>query len=239
MRVRLDTSAETDTMTTTFLLSELSDYDCTTIFHVSDIHIRLLSRREEYCYVFERLYQTIGAHPCRSSAMIVVTGDVLHNKMELSPECILMAFEFFRRLADLCPTIVIAGNHDALVHNLDRVDSLTSILQGRDIPRCFYLKQTGYYAIGSDLVFGVRSLIDKDKRTLASPSSYSFSRPKRWVGLFHGSMEGWRNACGFEMRESFETTVSEWRGFDRGDGCGARGSGMESARSVLSLHSFG
>ena len=54
------------------------------IFHLSDIHIRLNSRKEEYEFVFEELYQTLKKCPQIKDSLIVITGDLLHNKIDLT-----------------------------------------------------------------------------------------------------------------------------------------------------------
>lgn len=81
------------------------------IFHIADVHIRNLKRHMEYELVFEKLYKEIENRKTDNS-LIVVAGDVVHSKLELSPEVVDMTSRFFRRLSELCDTIVITGNHD-------------------------------------------------------------------------------------------------------------------------------
>ena len=91
------------------------------IFHLSDIHIRLYQRQEEYKEIFEKTYSTLLKLP-KENNIIVITGDVLHSKIELSPECETITIDFFTKLAEIYPTIFIAGNHDALLTNRNRLD---------------------------------------------------------------------------------------------------------------------
>ena len=64
--------------------------------HISDVHIRLVSRIEEYKIIFEKLYERIDqikkSHPL---CVIVLCGDILHSKLQLSPECINLCYSFF------------------------------------------------------------------------------------------------------------------------------------------------
>ena len=59
---------------------------------------------------------------------IIVAGDIVHAKTEMSPEMLDLASRFFTELANLMPTYVIAGNHDANLNNLQRLDALTPII---------------------------------------------------------------------------------------------------------------
>ena len=52
-------------------------------------------RYEEYQLVFNELYDSIRNI---EAAIIVICGDLLHNKSTLSPECILMTWNFINSL---------------------------------------------------------------------------------------------------------------------------------------------
>ena len=60
---------------------------------------------------------------------IVVAGDIFHNKTDITNESILCANWFFHELSQVCKTIVFAGNHDFLMNNMDRVDSLSPLFE--------------------------------------------------------------------------------------------------------------
>ena len=64
------------------------------IVHVSDIHIRLTKRHDEYREVFEKLYAEIKKTP--ENTIVVNTGDTFHSKVDLSPEAVQLASEFLR-----------------------------------------------------------------------------------------------------------------------------------------------
>ena len=102
------------------------------IFHISDVHIRLFTRHDEYKQIFEKLYCELQKYDCESS-ICALTGDIVHSKNDMSPELEVITFDFFRRLSEICPTFVIAGNHDALLNNRDRMDSISSIIYKRKL----------------------------------------------------------------------------------------------------------
>lgn len=194
-----------------------SDGEFDFIFHISDIHIRLNSRKEEYNTVFEQLYTIIKKHDKVSNSVIVITGDLLHNKIDLTPECILMSYSFLHELGSIAPTILIAGNHDALLNNRQRMDSITSILHARTPPNLYYLKDSGYYAFGN-IVFAVNSLLqenpndwlDIDQDRISHPQ---FFKNKRCIGLYHGQICGWKNNIGYSS-ETGDKQVDDFPGLE-------------------------
>ncbi len=95
------------------------------IYHVSDIHIRTLKRHTEYREVFNNLQNYI-ARTCTSNSVAVITGDIVHSKLEMSPELIQVLVEFFNGFE--IPTIVILGNHDMNLNNMHRIDAISPIL---------------------------------------------------------------------------------------------------------------
>lgn len=187
------------------------------IFHISDIHIRLNSRKEEYNTVFEQLYTIIKNHDKVSSSVIVITGDLLHNKIDLTPECILMSYSFLHHLGSIAPTVLIAGNHDALLNNRQRMDSITSILHARTPHSVFYLKDSGYYQFGN-IVFAVNSLLqenpdewlDIDHDKISNPEFFKY---KKCIGLYHGQICGWKNNIGYSS-ETGDKQVDDFPGLE-------------------------
>lgn len=167
------------------------------ILHLSDIHIRLQQYHEPYKLVFSELYKKIDELQLQN-CVIVITGDLLHSKNQLSPECINLTLDFLQNLANLLPTFLIAGNHDALLENTSRLDSISSILYKRDISNLFYLKDSGVYRY-HNIDFYLESLLDDD-HNIYSNSKYlkdSNSKKNVKIGLYHGSIAGWRNNIGY------------------------------------------
>ena len=81
------------------------------IYHIADVHIRNVKRHAEYELVFDRLYTYIK-NTKTANSVIYVAGDVVHAKTDMSPELVHQVAQFFSRLADIAPMILIAGNHD-------------------------------------------------------------------------------------------------------------------------------
>lgn len=147
------------------------------IFHISDIHIRLYRRSREYKSVLHNLVQIINQYKTEQS-IIVITGDIFHSKIELSPESITMAHLFLDTLSDILPTIIIAGNHDANLSNENRLDSLTPIVNLINKENLIYYRDTGWYKY-DNLNFWVSSVFDE-----RLPEEYPKEGKK--ILLYHG-----------------------------------------------------
>jgi DNA repair exonuclease SbcCD ATPase subunit/DNA repair exonuclease SbcCD nuclease subunit len=148
------------------MIRELScDHDIEHIYHVSDIHIRLRQRHQEYRDVFDQLYKTLRKLQAKhGNGVIVITGDILHSKTNLSPEAIQLAHSFFYHLSEIMPTIVIPGNHDANLSNRNRLDALSPIIdpiRQLESHNLVYLQYTGVYRM-SNVFFGVTSVFGEE-----------------------------------------------------------------------------
>jgi predicted MPP superfamily phosphohydrolase len=125
------------------------------IFHLSDIHIRLTSRHVEYEKVFNRTYKKIKKLKTNKS-LIVLTGDIVHSKNKLTPQCVDITYNFIKKLSKICHVVLILGNHDTNLKNKEEIDSLQVIV--RNIKNLSYLRNTGSYVIGN-ITFGVSRLL--------------------------------------------------------------------------------
>lgn len=172
-----------------------TDKHVRTIYHLSDIHIRLYHRLEdEYAYVFQQMYDLLAKETPKEDCLIVLTGDILHSKNDLSPECIIITLRFLNTLSSYCPTLLIAGNHDALLNNLDRTDSLTAILSENHNPHLHYLKHSGFYRYGN-ILFGVSSLLDGKITKMEIKDDCPLTK----IALYHGGVGKFSTNKGFVM----------------------------------------
>lgn len=183
------------------------------VFHLSDIHIRLYHRLDdEYNYVFQQMYNVLEQSKHNNEeCLIVLTGDILHNKNDLSPECILATLKFLNTLSSYHPTLFIAGNHDTLLNNLNRTDSLSAILAENNNPNLYYLKYSGWYQY-ANIFFGVSSLLDGEM-TLAKDFPYNDDQPGAFkkIALYHGGVGKFSTNKGFVMEG---IPISTFDGYD-------------------------
>ena len=115
------------------------------IFHITDIDIRTLKRHREYREVFQNLFDYIAQHSTPYS-IAVVTGDIVHSKLDMSPELIDMLVGFFEGF-DI-PTIVILGNHDMNLNNMHRTDAISPVINVIKNPNIIFIRENGLYEIG-------------------------------------------------------------------------------------------
>ena len=92
-----------------------------TIAHLADIHIRKLHRFVEYRQVFKQLYKQLKEV---KPDLIYIGGDIVHGKLDTSPEEVRMVANSFLSLCKIAPTIVIPGNPDCNLNNKSREDTL-------------------------------------------------------------------------------------------------------------------
>lgn len=171
------------------------------IIHISDIHIRTgdskKSRYDEYISVFNNLSDSISQQPSviNRSAIIVITGDVFHDKNKIGPSGITIATYLLHKLSLLANVFVIRGNHDYRQDNPNEMD-LVSALMSYNIPNVTYLDTTGIHtfqnisfgltAIQETLLYGATSGITNQLPEFPIiPSTTNYK-----IALFHGTING-------------------------------------------------
>ena len=178
------------------------------IHHISDIQIRNLKRHREYEQVFEGLYKEVKKNP--KNAISYIGGDIAHSKTEMSPELVDQLSRLFKNLADICPLVIIAGNHDCNLNNLNRLDVLTPIVENLNHPNLHYLKRTGIYTCGdTDLV--VWDVWDKEKDYIKAKD---VPGDRKKVVLFHGTVDRSETDLGFKLPSKVK--MSMFKGYDLG-----------------------
>ncbi|MAR77660.1 MAG: hypothetical protein CMD43_01805 [Gammaproteobacteria bacterium] len=178
------------------------------IHHISDIQIRNLKRHREYEQVFEGLYKEVSKNP--KNAISYIGGDIAHSKTEMSPELVDQLSRLFKNLADICPLVIIAGNHDCNLNNLNRMDVLSPIVENLNHPNLHYLKRTGIYTCGdTDLI--VWDVWDKEKDYIKAKD---VPGDRKKVVLFHGTVDRSETDLGFKLPSKVK--MSMFKGYDLG-----------------------
>ena len=178
------------------------------IHHISDIQIRNLKRHREYEQVFEGLYKEVRNNP--KNAISYIGGDIAHSKTEMSPELVDQLSRLFKNLADICPLVIIAGNHDCNLNNLNRMDVLSPIVENLNHPNLHYLKRTGIYTCAdTDLI--VWDVWDKEKDYIKAKD---VPGDRKKVVLFHGTVDRSETDLGFKLPSKVK--MSMFKGYDLG-----------------------
>jgi DNA repair exonuclease SbcCD ATPase subunit len=167
------------------------------IYHISDIHIRNTDKHIIiYNHVFNNLYKYIDSIKDENS-IIVITGDILHNKDKLSPVCEKICVDFLTKLSNMLPTIIIAGNHDFNMKNNSILDSLYILLYNRKIKNLYYLQNTGVYRF-YNILFFVSSIINSNDIINANIQDKIYYDDFK-IALYHGAINNTVNSVGFEF----------------------------------------
>lgn len=169
----------------------------TKLAHISDTHINRLKYHKEYKQVFDSIYETLLDEKVD---LIVHTGDIYHSKLELTPECTKVAYDFLSQLATIAPLHIIPGNHDVNMNNMERLDAITPVARavkatGKDIS--YYRNSSVYNVKGHDIVFKVFSMLDESSwKNIVLNQEES---KKIVIGLYHGCLKGSKTDLGHEL----------------------------------------
>lgn len=172
------------------------------IFHLSDIHIRTYKMHNEYISVFKQTLKDIkrlSQGYSRDEVRIVISGDYVHQKITISNELLLLGTWFLRKLEEIAPVVIIAGNHDLLENNKDRLDSITpmvKLLPGLDIS--YYVGDSNCY-LDNNLVWCVYSIFDDNRRPDIESARKQYGDDKCYIGLFHAPVLGAKTDLGYEF----------------------------------------
>lgn len=199
------------------------------IAHLSDIHIRFGSRHDEYRQVFQRLYEDLKKEkPDR----IVVTGDLMHHKVNLSPNSIVLMIDFLMSLSEIAPTDIIAGNHDMNMKQEAQGDVISPIVfmsryTGKDLiflvteenkhsidykkNSVYFYPNSGFYSIDEKYTYCVFSC--RDEKVLELKESEK--KPGvTYIALWHGALYGARMDNGYENINQASWKKSIFKNFD-------------------------
>lgn len=187
----------------------------TKIIQIGDIHIRNLRRSDEYKAQFDEflnMCSKIVNENGVENTRIVVCGDVLHNKTEISPEGYTLATWFLRKLDDLCTTLVFAGNHDVNISNTNnRLDPLSVIFSLHNFNRVYYLDKELGYTSGSiadeNVVWCLYSIFDKFMKPTGLTEMRNNQEYKNatFVGLYHGEVKSAKTDVGYVFENGLST----------------------------------
>ncbi len=177
------------------------------IYHIADVHIRNLKRHKEYREVFSHLYDYISTTKTDDS-IIVLCGDIVHAKTDMTPEVIEMTQTFLKSLSDMLPTILIPGNHDANLNNPNRLDALSPIVNALNHSNLHYLKDDGVWKMGG-ISFSHSSVFGDVKEIIPSEEVHGDYK----IALYHAPVDKVKTEYGFQL-ENKNVKVDSFDGYD-------------------------
>ena len=175
------------------------------IYHLSDIHIPLFKNINKHKIVLNLIIEDIEKKHKEynyEDGVIVIVGDLVHQKITISNEQILVLSWFLRRLEKICKVIIVAGNHDLLENNKERMDSITPVIEMLDLKNLIYLDKELEYKSGcfidKNITWCLYSIFDEYKRPDIEKEKERGDKNKL-VGLIHAPLVGSQTDLGFKM----------------------------------------
>jgi len=167
------------------------------IAHIADVHIRKVTRHDEYEEVFSKLYKELkDLTENYKDVVIYLGGDIVHSKLDMSPELFSVTYKFLKNCADIAPTLLILGNHDCNLNNKSRLDALTPIVESLNHPNLFFLKDTGIYRT-NNVDFVVWSILDDTKNYVVPPKNKN-----KQILFYHGVVDSATTDQGMQIRNN-------------------------------------
>lgn len=170
------------------------------IVHVADLHIRTYQYHDMYKRQFELLLDDVKKQLVGYSydeVRVVIAGDIAHQKINISNEQMMLTSWLIKELADdVGRVIIIPGNHDFLENNVQRLDSITPVVELLDHDNIRYYKNGGVYE-DENLKWVVYSLYEHNQKPEYKKEDGFY------VGLFHGPIQGLSTDLGFEFDSAF------------------------------------
>ena len=181
------------------------------IVHLADIHLRTFRMHEEYMSVFKNLMSDLTdllSEYKKEEIRIVIAGDLVHQKIVISNEQLMLGTWFLRNLEEIAPVIMIAGNHDLLENNKDRIDSISPMVQFLFDKNLNYFKESKCY-LDDNIVWCVYSIFEDNSRPDIEAAREQFGNDKTYIGLYHAPIINAKTDIGYEIDHGGELEIFE------------------------------
>lgn len=183
------------------------------IVHLADIHIRTFRLHEEYKETFKgfilQLTELVKEY-ASNELRIVIAGDLVHQKIIISNEQLILGTWLIQQLEKIAPVIIIAGNHDLLENNKDRMDSITPMVQFLPDANVNYFKESKCF-LDENIVWCVYSIFEGNSRPDIESARAQFGDDKKYVGLYHAPLINAKTDIGY--------MIDHGAGLDIFEGC--------------------
>lgn len=181
------------------------------VVHMADIHIRNIKLHAEYKEVFVTLIsdlKTLLADCDREEIRILIAGDLVHQKITITNELMMLGTWFLKELEAIGNVVLIAGNHDLLENNKGRMDSITPMVELLGDKEIAYYKESKCYEDGN-IVWCVYSIFEENARPDIESAKLEYGRDKTYIGLFHAPVENAKTDIGYEIDHGASLEIFE------------------------------
>lgn len=176
------------------------------VIHIADLHIRTYQMHELYKKQFDILINDLEMKTFEwhndnigpSNVRIVIAGDIAHQKINISNEQLMLTSWFLKELTRFGKVIIIPGNHDFLENNIQRLDSISPVVELLNNESITYYKDSGVYP-DDNINWVVYSLYQHNERP-----QFKKENDGLYIGLFHGVIQGMSTDTGFKFDDGYD-----------------------------------
>lgn len=182
------------------------------IVHMADVHIKNYQRLGEFDAAVATLIPMLNEEfkgMVYEERLIVIAGDTVHQKNTISNELIAFVADFFCKLEEVAPVLVISGNHDLIVGNDSRMDTLTSIFKTAKFKDVHFVDMELGYKSGVYEWQNISFVLYSIWQDYAEPDLSSLPFDTAVLGLFHGPIVGSKLANGTNIESGHDISMFE------------------------------
>ena len=185
------------------------------IIHIGDLHIPNEPEGKHYDELIKKLVKEVlkEVKTCKdkSEARIVLAGDIYTGKIKSSNEAKGLFHSMLNLLNSVCKVIVIAGNHDMLENNKNRMDSITPTFEIKGVYKnVTYLDRAldykSGYLVDDGIVWVLYSMFDRYNISGLETIRDEYPNHKI-IGLYHGNVVGATTDTGYMIDKGINTEL--------------------------------
>lgn len=172
------------------------------IYHSADLHLRTYSRHTEYAEVIYQMMKVIQSdmtlHKLNpDEVMLVIVGDILHSKLEATPELQQLLADTISNFASIGFKVMLTrGNHDFNMKAPERPDMIGIAVNMMNLPNVIYLTDEQMYMVDNiEFYHYPTETIPSIKPTLKLDPNTTTS-----IALYHGAIDGCKTDTGQRLK---------------------------------------
>lgn len=181
------------------------------IIHMADVHIPNTEDEKPFSAMLDRAIEKIR-ESCididPQNVRIVIAGDIFDFKNKVSPEANNTFFHLLNELSKIGIVLIIAGNHDMLENNKQKMDALTPVFEIENVfdGKVIYVDRYLNYESGILEDDGVTWVLYSIWTKYKAPDLTDYlSNGNKIIGLFHGEIAGAVTDSGKKFESGIDT----------------------------------
>ncbi len=184
----------------------------TKMIHIADVHFYNVNRHTEYREILSQFIseiRDIEEKTTDGEVGVLIAGDFFHQKITISNELNIIANWFLREISSICDVFIYAGNHDFIVGNKQRIDTLKGVLTLMNVPNIYYIDELLDYKSGvfnhGNISFCLYSIFDE----LNKPDMTNIPDNNIRIGCFHETVTGSETDAGYNETKGYDLSLFE------------------------------